>query len=74
MTNEQVRQGFTEVYNEFWNRYKNHVPGKDSEEWERMRTWSVVLQRKYPFLKETVILMELEFDQRMREGERRRQT
>lgn len=71
MTNEQVRQGFTEVYNEFWNRYKNHVPRKDSEEWERMRTWSVVLQRKYPFLKETVILMELEFDQRMREEETR---
>lgn len=72
MTNEQVSRGFTEVYNEFWNRYKNHVPGKDSREWERMRTWSVVLQRKYPFLKETVILMELEFDRRMREREKSR--
>lgn len=72
MTNEQVSRGFTEVYNEFWNRYKNHAPGKDSEEWERMRTWSVVLQRKYPFLKETVILMELEFDRRMREREKSR--
>lgn len=67
MTNEQVKQGFIEVYNEFWNRYKNHVPDKDSEEWERMRTWSAVLQKKYPFLKETVIEMELELDQRMRE-------
>jgi hypothetical protein len=66
MTNEQVGQGFTEVYNEFWNRYKNHVPGRDSDEWERIRTWSVVLQKKYPFLKETVIQMELEFGQRMR--------
>lgn len=70
MTNEQVKQGFTEVYNEFWNRYKNHVPSKDSEEWERIRTWSVVLQKKYPFLKETVIQLELELDQRMRKGNR----
>lgn len=69
MTNEQVRQGFSEVHNEFWNRYKNHVPDKDSEEWERIRTWSVVLQKKYPFLKETVILLELELDRRA--GERR---
>ena len=66
MTNEQVKDGFNEVYNEFWNRYKNHVPGRDSDEWERIRTWSVVLQKKYPFLKETVIQMELEFGQRMR--------
>ena len=69
MTNEQVREGFVEVYNELWNRYKNHVPAKDSEEWERIRTWSVVLQKKYPFLKETVILLELELDRRA--GERR---
>lgn len=69
MTNEQVRQGFTEVYNEFWNRYKDHVPLKDSSEWKRIRTWSVVLQKKYPFLKETVVLMELELDQRIRKVE-----
>lgn len=66
MTNEQVQKGFTEVYNDFWNRYKTRVPGKDSEEWERMRTRSVVLQRKYPFLKETILCMEMELDQRMR--------
>lgn len=66
MTNEQVKQGFIEVYNEFWNRYKNCVPDRDSEEWERMRTWSVVLQKKHPFLKETIIKMELELDRRMR--------
>ena len=66
MTNEQVRQGFTEVYNEFWNRYKNHEPVRNSQEWERIRTWSVVLQKKYPFLKETIIQLELELDRRMR--------
>ena len=66
MTNEQVREAFSEVYNNFWNRYKNHVPGRDSEEWERIRTWSVVLQRKYPFMKETIINLEIELDQRMR--------
>ena len=51
MTNERVRRGFMEVYNEFWNRYKNNTPTRDSGEWERIRTWSVVLQKKYPFLK-----------------------
>ena len=66
MTDEQVKQGFTEVYNDFWNRYKQHVPQTDSSEWERIRTWSVILQKKYPFLKETIIQMELELDQRMR--------
>ena len=66
MTDEQVREAFSEVYNNFWNRYKARVPGRDSEEWERMRTWSVVLQRKYPFMKETIINLEIELDQRMR--------
>ena len=66
MTDEQVKQGFTEVYNDFWNQYKQHVPQTDSSEWERIRTWSVVLQKKYPFLKETIIQLELELDQRMR--------
>ena len=63
MTNEQVREAFSEVYNNFWNRYKTRIPGRDSEEWE---TWSVVLQRKYPFMKETIINLEIELDQRMR--------
>ena len=66
MTDEQVREAFSEVYNNFWNRYKTRVPERDSEEWERMRTWSVVLQRKYPFMKETIINLEIELDQRMR--------
>ena len=66
MTDEQVREAFSEVYNNFWNRYKTRVPGRDSEEWERMRIWSVVLQRKYPFMKETIINLEIELDQRMR--------
>lgn len=70
MTDEQVREAFSEVYNNFWNRYKTRVPGRDSEEWERMRTWSVVLQRKYPFMKETIINLEIELDQRMRGGSR----
>lgn len=66
MTNEQVRNGFTEVYNDFWNRYKERQPGKDSPEWERMHTRASVLTRKYPFLKETVADMMVELDQRMR--------
>lgn len=66
MTDEQVRQGFSEIYNEFWNRYKNHVPKKDLEEWDRLLTWASVLKRRYPFLKETVIALVVELDQRMR--------
>ncbi len=66
MTDDQVRQGFSEIYNEFWNRYKNHVPKKDSEEWDRLLTWASVLKRRYPFLKETVIALVVELDQRMR--------
>lgn len=72
MTNEEVRQGFTEVYNEFWNRYKSHIPAKDSEEWERVLTWSVVLRKKYPFMKETILELVEELDQRMRRGEAKR--
>ena len=66
MTDEQVREACSEVYNNFWNRYKTRVPVRASKEWERMRTWSVVLQRKYPFMKETIINLEIELDQRMR--------
>ena len=66
MTNEQVKDGFNEVYNEFWNRYKNHVPAKDSEEWDRLLTLASVLKRRYPFLKETVIALVVELDQRVR--------
>lgn len=66
MTNEQVKQGFTEVYNDFWCRYKDRQPGKDSPEWERMLSKGSVLRRKYPFLAETVTGMIVELDQRMR--------
>ena len=70
MTDEQVKQGFTEVYNDFWNEYKKRRPGKDSPEWDRIREQSIKLQKECPFLKDTIIEMELEFDQRMR-GRRR---
>lgn len=66
MTNEQVRNGFSEVYNDFWNRYKTRVPGKESPEWERMHTYAVVLMRKYPFMREVIAAMIEELDQRMR--------
>lgn len=66
MTNAQVQAGFEEVYNKFWNRYKNRVPGRDSDEWERMHTYSVILKKKYPFLSQTVDEMVIELDERMR--------
>ena len=48
MTNEQVRDGFTEVYNGFWCRYKNRIPGRGSPEWEHMHAAYAEIIEKYP--------------------------
>lgn len=66
MTNEEVRQGFAEVYNEFWCRYKDRVPAKYSPEWERIYTRYTILRKKYPFLGETLSNLAVELDRRMR--------
>lgn len=66
MTDEQIRDGFSEVYNNFWNRYKNRQPSEDSPEWERMHTRASVLKKKYPFLEEVVNRMLTEFVERAR--------
>ena len=66
MTDREVQEGFDEVYNRFWRKYRNNIPDKHSDEWERMHTYSVVLQKKYPFLSQTVHQMEIELDERMR--------
>ena len=66
MTNEEVRQGFAEVYNEFWCRYKDRVPAKHSPEWERIYTRYTILRKKYPFLGETLSNLAAELDRRMR--------
>ena len=35
MTDEQVKQGFDEVYNQFWRKHKTAIPKKYAEEeWE----------------------------------------
>lgn len=68
MTNEQVRDGFNEVYNQFWNKYKKSIPDRDSEEWERIHTLAAVIRKKYPFLAETVNDLIIELDQRMRKS------
>ena len=69
MTNAEVQAGFTEVYNRFWLNYRDKPLPKDSDEWERMHTWAVVLIKKYPFLRDTVASMVEELDQRMRRRE-----
>ena len=69
MTNVEVQAGFTEVYNRFWLNYRDKPLPKDSDEWERMHTWAVVLMKKYPFLQGTVASMVEELDQRMRRRE-----
>ena len=66
MTDKQVQEGFDEVYNRFWRKYRDNIPGPHSEEWERLHTDSVVLQKKSPFLSQTVVKMEIELDERMR--------
>lgn len=66
MTDEQVKNGFNEVYNRFWLKNKNHIPERDSEEWDRIHAEVNALRGKYPFLADTVIRMEVELDERMR--------
>lgn len=70
MTDEQVKNGFNEVYNRFWLKNKNHIPERDSEEWDRIHAEVNALRGKYPFLADTVIRMEVELDERMREEEK----
>ena len=66
MTNEQVRDGFCEVYNDFWNRYKDRQPRDDTPEWQRMLTIAEVLKRKYPLLEEVINRMLTELIERAR--------
>lgn len=54
MTDQQVKDGFGEVYNDFWIRYRNRQPDEKSPEWERMSTRAAVLKRKYPFMEELI--------------------
>lgn len=66
MTNEQVANGFSEIYNTFWNRYKDRQPKEQTPEWERMHTVASVLRRKYPLLEETINRMLTELVERAR--------
>lgn len=66
MTNEQVANGFSEVYNTFWNRYKDRQPKEQTSEWERMHTVAYVLRRKHPLLEETINRMLTELVERAR--------
>ena len=68
MTNGQVKDGFSEVYNQFWNKYKKRQPDKEYPEWERAHTYAVVLMKKYPFMRETIAELLAELDRRMRHG------
>ena len=64
MTNQEVQQAFSEVYNNFWLRYRDKQPKEDSPEWERMHTQAVVLKRKYPLLEEAINRMVTEIMER----------
>ncbi len=66
MTDEQVRNGFNEIYNGFWKRYKDRQPGEDTLEWQRMHTFAVVLRRKYPLFEEVINRMLAELIERAR--------
>lgn len=66
MTDEQVRNGFNEIYNGFWKRYKDRQPGEDTPEWQRMHTFAVVLRRKYPLFEEVINRMLTELIERAR--------
>lgn len=69
MTNEEIRQGFIEVYNEFWCRYKDRIPEKHSSEWDRIYDQYVALRKKYPFFAEVLKNLLIEVDERARKKE-----
>lgn len=66
MTDGQVKAGFDEVYNQFWRKYKDDLPSRDADEWDRIYSRMVELQKMYPFLEDTLRAMFIEFDERMR--------
>lgn len=66
MTDQEVAGGFSEVYNDFWLRYRDRQPKEESPEWERMHTQAVVLKRKYPLLEEVINRMVTEIIERVR--------
>lgn len=66
MIDEQVKNGFAEVYNNFWIRYKNRQPKEGSPEWERMHTIAAVYRKKHPVLEETINRMLTELVERAR--------
>lgn len=68
MTNEQVQNGFNEVYNNFWLKLRDRTIPKQSEEWERIQSRAAVLMKQYPFMKELIAELVIELDQRMRRG------
>ena len=71
MTDEQVKQGFDEVYNQFWRKHKTAIPKKYAEEeWEAIHSQMLSSQEKYPFLSQALVSMEIELDERMRRKER----
>ena len=71
MTDEQVKQGFDEVYNQFWRKHKTAIPKKYAEEVVGSDSFpDVSLQEKYPFLSQALVSMEIELDERMRRKER----
>lgn len=66
VTNDQVRDGFNAVYNNFWNKYKNHQPQEGTKEWKEMYQDAMHCREAYPFLAETVSRMLAELTERLR--------
>jgi len=66
MTNDEVANGFTEVYNDLWLKYRDRQPGETSPEWERMHTRAAILKRKHPLLEEVISRMMTEIVERAR--------
>lgn len=66
MTNDEVKKGFDEIYNEFWLKYRDKQLPRESDEWERMHSQAIILMKKYSFAKETIVNLLTELDQRTR--------
>lgn len=74
MTNEEAAKACSEIYNGFWNRWKNRKLVRHSPEWERIHTEAVVLLRKYPFAMAEHMVKDFmdELEERVRREEERK--
>lgn len=49
MTNEEAAKACNEIYNVFWNKWKNRKLTRHSPEWEQIHAEAIMLLKRHPF-------------------------